>query len=544
MKHLKNKLIAFLAAGVLAFQMPVTLYATEAPEPPVPEAPEETGDDPGGDVGESAAPTYSSGGSAYVTIGDTYVTQTVSAGQQVTLVVPIVNYAYFPITDIVVTPQVTNLASTWPFKPETTGYTKHVAYIAPYGEGVDVNAQRADVVFNFTVRPDAYTGYYPLNFNLTYIVNENIESTSITCYLNVKGAPGAGTLEEKTSEKNVSKPRMIVTGFETNPERIHAGETFTATVHVQNTSTSTAIRNALFDLQADVETTGSGTTATSYAAFLPTSGSSSIYKDKIAPGETVDLSIEMSARADLTEKPYVLDVKMTYDAGDNADLTDTASVSIPIYQEARFDTGEEAVGEPYATVGEENSLSFSIYNTGRTTLTNVWFRFHDEYVEGEDVFVGTIEPGNTGYVDASFIPMSANEGTLSGAIEYEDDAGNVTSVDKEFELYISEFSMDDLEYDPEMEYIEEEPTGLPVYVWILIIAGAAVAVIIIIVLAVRSRKKKQAALMEEDEDDEEDEDFPSLTEQEEEPESEPEPEKKDKKEKNRTSKNGQDEGKK
>lgn len=503
MKKNLKKLGTILLTGFLAFQAPQFFYATEAKEPAAetPAAPEETpSDDTPLDI---ATPSYSSGGSAYVTIGDTYVTQTVAAGQKVTLVVPIVNYAYFPITDMVVSPQVTNMASSWPFKPETTGYTKHVAYIAPYGEGVDVNAQRADVVFNFTVRPDAYTGYYPLKFNLTYIVNENIESTEVTCYLNVQGAPGAGKLEESTSKENVSKPRMIVTGFKTDPERITAGQTFTATVHVQNTSSSTAIRNALFDMQADVETTGTGTTATSYAAFLPTSGSSSIYKDKIAPGETVDLSIEMTARADLTEKPYVLEVKMTYDAGDNADLTDTASVSIPIYQQARFDTGEEVVGETYATVGEENSLSFSIYNTGRTTLNNVWFRFHDDYVEGDDVFVGTIEPGNTGYVDATFTPMSVNEGTLRGAIEYEDDAGNVTSIDKEFELMISEYVEEEVEFDPEMYAMEEEQPGLPLWAWIAIIAGAAVIVLIIIVVLIRrAKKKKQEALLMEEEDEE------------------------------------------
>lgn len=499
MKGKKTAILALLLAGMVA-TFPGKVWATDpAAEQPSTEAAPNDSNTPD----EIATPTYSAGGSAYVTIGDTYVTQTVSAGQQVTLVIPIVNYAYFPITDIVVTPQVTNLAATWPFKPETTGYTKHVGYIAPYGDGVDVNAQRADVVFNFTVRPDAYTGYYPLNFHLTYIVNENIESTDITAYINVKGAPGSGTLEEKAKE-SVSKPRMIVTGFETTPERITAGETFTATVHVQNTSSSTVIRNALFNLQADPETVGSGNSATTYSAFLPTSGSSSIYKDKIGAGETVDLTIEMTARADLAEKPYVMEVKMTYDAGDNADLTDTASVSIPIYQEARFDTGEEAMGETYTTVGSENSLSFSIYNTGRTTLNNVWFRIKDDCVEGDDVFVGTIEPGNTGYVDSTFTATAANsDGKMHGVIEYEDDAGNVTSVDKEYELEITEFNEEDYMMDESEMYVEEEPQGLPGWAIILIIVGAAVVVLIIILVCVSSARKKKAAKMEEDLVDEE-----------------------------------------
>ena len=51
----------------------------------------------------------------------------------------------------------------------------------------------------------------------------------------------------------------------------------------------TTVKNVLFDLQATVE---GSTTVASYSAFLPTSGSSSVYTDAIAPGETYQMSIE------------------------------------------------------------------------------------------------------------------------------------------------------------------------------------------------------------------------------------------------------------
>ena len=111
-----------------------------------------------------------------------------------------------------------------------------------------------------------------------------------------------------SEETNVSQPRIIVTGFETEPAEIYAGDIFTLTVHVKNTSPDTAVNNVLFDLQA-VEggtETSTGQITNSYASFLPTSGSSSIYVERMPAGSSQDLKIEMQAKADLSQKPYAV----------------------------------------------------------------------------------------------------------------------------------------------------------------------------------------------------------------------------------------------
>ena len=86
----------------------------------------------------------------------------------------------------------------------------------------------------------------------------------------------------------ISQPRIIVTGFETDPAQVYAGSIFTLTIHVKNTSQDTAVSNVLFDLEA-VEggtETSSGQVTNSYASFLPTSGSSSIYVDRMPAGSS------------------------------------------------------------------------------------------------------------------------------------------------------------------------------------------------------------------------------------------------------------------
>ena len=94
-----------------------------------------------------------------------------------------------------------------------------------------------------------------------------------------------------------SKPRIIVTGFETDPGEVYAGDTFMVTIHVKNTSQDQAVTNVLFDMQA-VE---SGTEAnTTYAVFLPTSGSSSVYTERIGAGmKELHIDIESYSSADL-----------------------------------------------------------------------------------------------------------------------------------------------------------------------------------------------------------------------------------------------------
>ena len=64
----------------------------------------------------------------------------------------------------------------------------------------------------------------------------------------VKGAPGSGNIE---AEGGTSTPRVIVTGYDTDPKEVHAGDTFTLTLHLKNTSQRTEVSNMLVNLIDD-----------------------------------------------------------------------------------------------------------------------------------------------------------------------------------------------------------------------------------------------------------------------------------------------------
>ena len=145
-----------------------------------------------------------------------------------------------------------------------------------------------------------------------------------------------------------SVPRVIVTGFATDPGAVNAGSNFRLTVHVKNTSSTTAVSNMLFDLQAPAAGTEGAAEA---PAFLPASGSSSIYLDSIPAGETRDITIDMNARADLLQKPYSIAMTMKYEDGNAVQYEGASSLAIPVQQAARFEFSDIEIAPGSIEVG-------------------------------------------------------------------------------------------------------------------------------------------------------------------------------------------------
>ncbi|MDE7207598.1 MAG: hypothetical protein K2N90_10660, partial [Lachnospiraceae bacterium] len=214
-------------------------------------------------------------------------------GEQTFVVLSLINLGKTDITDVVITPTVSNDRAKWPFEINQAYDAQMVQVIQASENTVDAFNKRMDIGWYFNVRKDVMTGCYPLTFHATYYQSGALVETDIVTYINVKGSNPSDTLI-KDEDKQDSNPRIIVTGFTTNPDTIYAGSTFMLTVSVKNTSADTTVKNVLFNLEATVE--GNDTTAT-YAAFLPTSGSSSVYTGSIAPGAACDMRLGVEGRS-------------------------------------------------------------------------------------------------------------------------------------------------------------------------------------------------------------------------------------------------------
>lgn len=417
-----------------------------------------------------------------------------SYGQQTLVVLSLMNLGMADIEDVVLTPKISNDRKEWPFVIEQAYDAKCVEIIPAATSIEDGMTKRMDIGWNFTVREDALTGCYPLTFEATYYAGSSFESKELVTYINIKGKNPSEKLI-KDDAQVAANPRIIVTGFTTNPEIVYAGSTFDLTISVKNTSQETTVKNVLFDLEASEE--GADKTTT-YSAFLPTSGSSSVYTEEIAPGQTYEMSIEMEAKSDLAQKPYVLNVNMKYDTTEQINLSDKASVSIPIKQESKMDTSSADIMPESIAVGEQSNIMFSVYNTGKTTLYNVKVTYEGDSVESGVTYLGNISPGATGNADSMVtgIAQDAGDGTITAVVTYEDETGVETRYEKTLNLYVYEMTFDEPMMDEEMymdPMMEEEASGIPV-IGIIIAVVAVVAVIVVIVVVVikkKNAKKKQ-----------------------------------------------------
>lgn len=418
-----------------------------------------------------------------IMVGGNWVTPVANAGQQVSVVLPVVNMGRTRVKNAVVTPQISSDASKWPFEIETSNYTQTIDRLPGTDDGGTDMERRRELTWILKTRKDAPSGYMPLVFDVTYEKDDkSLETIQLTTYVKVVGTTG------KAADGTTSTPRVIVTGFSTDPEVVHAGETFTLTLHMQNTSKATAVKNMLFDIQAASESTDTTYVA---AAFLPTAGSSTIFVDKIAAGATKDISMELEARSDLAQKPYVVNVKMNYEDESVNSYENTASVSIPVRQEARVDISSVEVMPDSLEVGGEANVMFSIYNIGKTKLYNVSVKFVADSVSGGDTYLGNIAPGATGNVDAYLTGAAAtmDDGTVKIQITYEDESGEAATIEKEMTLFVNEMYIpDDMGMMDDGMVVEEQGGFRIWYVLVplalLLIAGAVFVVI--------RRKKKKA----------------------------------------------------
>ncbi len=427
----------------------------------------------------------------FLMVGGNWVTPVANAGQSVSIVLPVVNMGKTDVSNAVVTPVLSTDSTVWPFEITQSSYSQTITDLPGTNSGISDMDRRRELTWNLTTRDDVGSGYLKISFDVRYFASDGTsQSTTLDTYIQTNGTAGV------SADGTQSTPRVIVTGFETDPETVRAGESFVLTLHLKNTSTSTSVSNMLFEFSAVVTGSDSDTT---YESFLPTAGSNTIFVDKIGRNGTKGIEIELEARSDLAQKPYAIDVNMSYEDEKVNSYTNTASVSIPVKQEARVDVSEPEVMPTSIEVGSESNVMFEIYNLGKTKLYNVTVKAVADSISGGEAFIGNLDSGATGSVDMYLTGAQAtmDEGIVTLEISYEDESGEATVIEKEIELYVSETYEDYYMDDFGIEDMEVESGGGSPVVVIVVIALLLVAAAVVIVVLKMKKKKKQQKLEED-----------------------------------------------
>ncbi|MBO5278599.1 MAG: hypothetical protein J6B06_03790 [Lachnospiraceae bacterium] len=425
-------------------------------------------------------------------------------GQPISFELLLTNYGKTDAYSVTITPQLSEDVGKFPFEIGLTSFERRLetALLGTVSDPSE-SSRNQRVLFNWQVRNDVKTGYYPVTFRITAKDrNGNDYAVDQTVYFNISGNPAKDKEEEQTTtrERNKSEPRLIITGYEVDKEEIKAGDDFQLTIHIMNTSDRTAVSNIKFTLSSSEDKNDN--------CFIPESGSSTMFVKRIGIGETYDLVVDMTAKPTLEAKSYPLTVAAEYEDSEVTAYTSAESISIPVTQELRISIGNVEVMPASIEVGSQSNIMFPINNMGKSTVYNVSVAFEGDSITGGECFKGNLESGATANVDTMVTGMAGtmDEGYIKAIISYENEKGEIFTQEKEIQLfvtepYIPEINPEDMMWDDTMmQDVEEKPT-LPI--WMIFVAGGivvAIGLVVAIVMIVKPRKRKK---LEEEVDEDE-----------------------------------------
>lgn len=394
--------------------------------------------------------------------------------------------------DVNVSMNLSKDSNEFPFEINDANYDRHFDQIA--------EEETVSVPYSMAIRKEAYSGYYPVKFTVTYRESQDgaLQKAEPVYFVKVQNKDK----EDDLGDFNVNdrtKARIVVDGYETNPKEIVAGSEFELILRMKNASTTVPATNILFTLESEKFSDS--------AVFSTESGSSAIVVNELGAGQTTELRVRMQSKAGVDQRSYAITIKEKYDSPEFKNAEESVSIDIPVRQIARLNTGTIEIMPDSIGVGTETNVMFGINNTGRVLLYNVMVKFEADSIQTADAYVGNIKPGETGNVDIMLTGAAptADDGKIKLTISYEDENGEPTSVEKEMTLMVMEDMSADMDTSMMGEFDDMQqtkPSFFKQFGWIIVLAAVTAAVVGGVVIYKIRKKKKQQAAEKEDIDDE------------------------------------------
>ena len=194
------------------------------------------------------------------------------------------------------------------------------------------------------------------------------------------------------------------------------------------------------------------------------------------------MTVEMSTRGDLQQRPYSVTVNYEYEDKDRNPFADSSLVTVPIIQVPEISLSEFKLSRAEIVLDGKTNVSFDLNNIGKDMVYNVSVDFEGDQIDNISSYVGNIEVSGSKTVDLSLKGTSIGDGNVVAHITFEDADGKSFSIDQNFDLSVT---------DKPAEAIADQAaeSSLPVP----LIAGGAVAVILVVTVVNVIRKKKERA---------------------------------------------------
>ena len=175
----------------------------------------DTGDNNNGDTPDTTPTTTNNN----IMVGGNWVTPVANAGQQVNVVLPVVNMGRTGVKNAVVTPAISEDAAKWPFEIETSNYSQTIDYLPGTDDGGSDMDRRRELTWTLRTRKDAPSGYMPISFNVTFENDDkSLSNVTLTSYVKVVGTTGI------SADGKSSTPRVSVDVYKRQPMNCMSGK--------------------------------------------------------------------------------------------------------------------------------------------------------------------------------------------------------------------------------------------------------------------------------------------------------------------------------
>ena len=289
-----------------------------------------------------------------------------------------------------------------------------------------------------------------------------------------------------------TSPNLLVRSSSYGDGSVVAGQEFTLSLGVYATTGNEDLNDVVVSLTLPENVSLSNGSLSTYIGTLhPESTNTVTFPVLPASGFTgtvANITVNLTGTGSITGKA----------------VTGTTSISVPISQPDRFEVGQLQVPSSLV-LGETASVSLSYVNKGKNPVSNLEARLTGTNLgAGGYQYLGNLNAGTEGSVDFDLAPDCA--GAVSGTItlSYEDASGEPRTITKDFSTTAEELTFDPGMMDPGMTEMEPEPTGMPVWGWVIIVVCAGVVVAVVVVVLKRRKKKAMALAALEAEDNDED----------------------------------------
>ena len=332
----------------------------------------------------------------------------------------------------------------------------------------------------------------PITFEISYKTSTAKDAQAITdtqvigVYLDAKE-------EEKDKEKNL--PKIILDSYKVEPTIVQASQQFELNMVFRNTNRTKDIYNVKAFLTFDIAT---GKESVQQNVFSPVNSSNTFYIDHIGPNQTVSRTFTMYVVPDAAPKTYMVNVNFEYEDKDGKAITAKELVGIPVMQTTKVETSELTLPTS-ATLNQEVSANFNIYNTGKAKVYNVMINVEGKgfTADPNNQYIGSFDVGQSNAYEGYLRFSEPGEQKGKFIVSYDDQNGEKFTIEKEFNVMVEEAPMMP-DMDPNMPGMDGEGMmpdetaqgGLP---WGMIIGGAVGVLVVggIVIGILRKRKHKK-----------------------------------------------------